>query len=496
MVLLALKNINKPETNMVELEIEVGAEEFESAVQQSYLKNRGNINIPGFRKGMAPRKIIEKMYGAGFFYEDAVNSVYPKAYDDAVKEAAIAPVDSADIDVVNVDENGLLFKAKVTVKPEVEITRYKELAADKIVFSVKDDEIDTEIDRVRQRNARLVTVEDRPAENDDTVVIDFEGFVDDIAFEGGKGENFSLKLGSGQFIPGFEEQLVGIAAGGETDVDVTFPEAYHDSSLSGKKALFKVKVHEIKKTELPVLDDEFAKDVSEFDSFSDYRNSITENLTQEKQRRFDEAFEGQVMDALAENLKAEIPEVMYEKQLDNIVSDYDGRMRSQGFTLDGYLQHSGSDMAGFRDMFRLLAEKQVKTRLALEKVAEIEKIVISDQELEDEYKKIAENYKTDIKQVKSFIPKEDLLKDISVSKALEFVKNYAKITELTEEEAMERAKKNSEKAENKEKPIKKTTAKAKASTAKKAESSKEKKDGVKEADTQIPADDDKETKKD
>lgn len=454
MVFLALKSVNRPETNIVELEIEVDAAAFEEAVQESYLKNRERMNVPGFRKGKAPRKIIEKMYGAGFFYEDAVNSVHPSAYEKAVKETGITPVDNAKMDVISVDEKGLVFKATVTVKPEVELACYKELAADKVLCSVSDTEIDDEVDRIRQRNARLVAVEDRPAEKDDTVVMDFEGFVDGAAFEGGKGENHSLKLGSGQFIPGFEEQLIGKSAGDEAEVNVTFPEGYHEASLAGKNAVFKVKVHEIKKTELPLLDDEFAKDVSEFDTLGAYRDSLKEKMLHEKEHRAEHEFEEQVMDALIEGLKAEIPEVMFERQLDSIISDYEQRMRSQGMTLEGYLQYTGSDMTAFRKMFRELAERQVKVRLALEKVAETEQIVISDEELEAEYKRIAEQYKTDVEKIKPYIPAEDLMQDISVGKAAEFVKSHAAVSEITEEQAQKKAREKTEKAQ-------KETAKAK-----------------------------------
>ena len=460
---MALKSVKRPETNVVELEIEVDAEVFEAAVQESYLKNRDNINVPGFRKGKAPRKIIEKMYGQSFFYEDAVNSVYPNEYDKAVKEAGVDPVDSAEMEVVSIGSEGFVFKASVTVKPEVELSAYKDLPATKIIPAVDDSEVDAEVDRMRQRNARLVPVEDRCAEKDDIVVIDFEGFVDGVAFEGGKGENRSLTLGSSQFIPGFEEQLIGKNAGDETDVNVTFPEEYHDKSLAGKNAVFKVKVHEIKKTELPKLDDEFAKDVSEFDTLEAYRADLKEKLLREKEHRAEHEFEDQVMDSLIEGMKAEIPEVMFERQLDNIVSDYEQRMRSQGLALESYLQYTGSDMETFRKMFRDVAERQVKVRLALEKVAQAEGMVISDEELDAEYKKLAERYKTDVDQIKRFVSAEDLMRDIAVSKAAEFVKNHAKVTEMTEEQA----KKDAEKAaKSADKPAKKAPAKAR--TARKA----------------------------
>ncbi|MBQ7038041.1 MAG: trigger factor [Clostridia bacterium] len=423
---MALKQANKVETNRVELEIEVGAEAFEQAVSVAYRKNIGKMNIPGFRKGKAPRAYVEKIYGEGVFYEDAVNALYPSALDEAIVESGYEYVeDKIDLDVVSVGKEGLCFKAVITVKPEVEVTEYKGLKAAKKSVSVKETEIKEALEQLQDRNSRLVTVEDRAAQNGDTVVFDFDGYVDDKAFEGGKAENHSLVLGSGQFIPGFEDQIVGKKTGEEFDVDVTFPEEYHATELAGKPAVFKCKLHEIKVKELPELNDDFAKDCSEFDTLEELKADTKENIKKQKERAANEAFETELMEQLIANLKGEIPEAMYENRVNESVRDFDYRLQAQGLNLNTYLQYTGMDMDAFRKGFREQAEKSVKLRLALEKIAQLENIAPTAEEIEAEFAKFAEQYKMEVEQIKSMIPEGELVKDLAVGKAMDVVKATA-----------------------------------------------------------------------
>lgn len=423
---MALKQANKVETNRVELEIEVGAEAFEQAVSVAYRKNIAKMNIPGFRKGKAPRAYVEKIYGEGVFYEDAVNALYPSALDEAIVESGYEYVeDKIDLDVVSVGKEGLCFKAVITVKPEVEVTEYKGLKAAKKSVSVKETEIKEALAQLQDRNSRLVTVEDRAAQNGDTVVFDFDGYVDDKAFEGGKAENHSLLLGSGQFIPGFEDQIVGKKTGEEFDVDVTFPEEYHATELAGKPAVFKCKLHEIKVKELPELNDDFAKDCSEFDTLEELKADTKENIKKQKERAANEAFETELMEQLIANLKGEIPEAMYENRVNESVRDFDYRLQAQGLNLNTYLQYTGMDMDAFRKGFREQAEKSVKLRLALEKIAQLENIVPTAEEIDAEFAKFAEQYKMEVEQIKSMIPEGELVKDLAVGKAMDVVKAAA-----------------------------------------------------------------------
>ena len=423
---MALKQANKVETNRVELEIEVGAEAFEQAVSAAYRKNVSKMNIPGFRKGKAPRAYVEKIYGEGVFYEDAVNALYPSALEEAITQSGYEYVeDKVDLDVVSVGKEGLCFKAVITVKPEVEVTEYKGLKAAKKSTSVKETEVKEALEQLQDRNSRLVTVEDRVAQNGDTVVFDFDGYVDDKAFDGGKAENHSLVLGSGQFIPGFEEQIVGKKTGEEFDVDVTFPEDYHATELAGKPAVFKCKLHEIKVKELPELNDDFAKDCSEFDTLEELKADTKEKIKKQKERAANEAFETELMDQLITNLKGEIPEAMYENRVNESVRDFDYRLQSQGLNLNTYLQYTGMDMDAFRKGFREQAEKSVKLRLALEKIAQLENIEPTAEEIEAEFAKFAEQYKMEVEQIKSMIPEGELTKDLAVGKAMELVKSAA-----------------------------------------------------------------------
>ncbi len=427
---MGLKTATKVDTNRVELEVEVDAAAFSAAVNKAYKKNIGKINVPGFRKGKAPRQIVEKIYGTDVFYDDAINDLYPTALSEAIDESEYEYVDDkVDFDIVSVGEQGLVFKAAITVKPAVEVGEYKGLNAKKEVKAVNEDDIDAEISKLQHRNSRLVDVEDRPAQNDDMVTFDFEGFVDGVAFDGGNAENYSLKLGSNQLIPGFEEQIVGKSKEEEFEVNVNFPEDYHAEELAGKPAVFKCKLHEIKTEELPELNDEFAKDVSEFDTLEELRADLKSKLEHEREHAAEDAFESDLMEQIVGGLKAEIPDVMFENQIDDNVRQFEQRLRSQGLSIESYLQYTGNEMEEFRNSFRDAAEKSVKMRLALEKISQIENITPTDEEIEEEFNKLAEQYKIDIEQVKNLIPKPDLSKDMSISKTLQFIKDNAVVSQ-------------------------------------------------------------------
>ena len=420
---MSLKSSNKVETNRYELEIEIAAEDFEKAVNKAFKKNVKKISVPGFRKGKAPRAFIEKYYGENVFYEDAVNGIYPSALQDAIDEAGLDVInDKIDFDVVKIGKDGFDFKAVVTVKPEVEIENYKGIEVEHKPVEVTEDDINKEIDRVRERNSRLVTVEGRSTQESDIAVFDFKGFVDGKAFEGGEAENYSLKLGSGQFIPGFEDQMIGHNQGEEFEVNVTFPESYQEASLAGKPAVFKIKLHEIKNRELPELDDEFAKDVSKFDTLAEYRESVKKQLLDLKQRESDMDADDQMIDKVIELLKAEIPEAMFENKVEDIMRDFAYKLQSQGLTLDSYMKYTGLDNSAFKSQFRPQAERQVKLRLALDKIAELENISATPEELEEKYKSFAEQYKVDIEKIKEIVKEKDLLADIAAEKAVDFLR--------------------------------------------------------------------------
>lgn len=423
---MSLKAANKVDTNRVELEIEVGAEDFEKAVNNAYKKNIKKMNVPGFRKGKAPRHLVEKIYGTGVFYEDAVNAIYPAHLDAAIKESGYEYVeDKIDFDVTEVGADGLKFKATITVKPEVEIGEYKGLKASKKVEEVTDADVDAELAKLQDRNSRLVTVEGREAKMGDSVTFDFDGSVDGVPFDGGKAENYTLVLGSNQFIPGFEEQIVGKKTDEEFDVNVTFPEDYHAADLAGKAAVFKCKLHEIKEKELPELNDDFAKDCSEFDTLDELKADLKEKLTHQREHQAEDAFESKLLEQLVEILKAEIPEAMFENRVNDSVRDFDYRLQGQGLNLDTYLKYTGMDMEAFRKGFREQAEKQVKIRLALEKIAQLENIQPTEEELEAEFAKMAEQYKLDVEKVKSLVPASELTKDLAVGKAMDLIKENA-----------------------------------------------------------------------
>lgn len=423
---MSLKSTNKVETNKHELVVEVDGKTFENAVNAVYRKEVKKINIAGFRKGKAPRAIIEKMYGEGVFYDDAIQSIYPSALADAVEEAKLDVVAVDDISVEEVGKDGLTFKAVVIVKPEVDINDYEGIAVTPKSTEVTEELVNEEIDKVRDRNSRLVTVEDRAAQDGDITVIDFEGFVDGEPFEGGKAENFNLTLGSGQFIPGFEEQIVGKNTGDEFTIDVTFPEEYQAEELAGKASQFKIKLHEIKAKELPELDDEFVKDVSEKETVDEYKEEVKAELAERLQKESDADVENQIITKLCENLQGEIPEAMYENKVNDMLREFDMRLRSQGLDMDTYLQYMGMDVDAVKESYKPEAEKRVKLRLALEKIAEKQGFTeVSDEDVEAEYSRLAEMYKMEADKVKSAISTDDLKKDIAVEKAMDFVKESA-----------------------------------------------------------------------
>ncbi len=447
-----LKSANKTETNTYTLEVSIGGEEFKAAVVKAYNKQKSKIAVPGFRKGKAPLSVIERYYGKGVFYEDALDILYPEVVGDAIKESGIEAVAAPyDVDVTKIDETGVEMTMKVTVKPEIEIGEYKGLKAVKADTTVSAADVKKKLEELQERNARLVTVEDRAVKKDDIAVIDFEGFVDGVAFDGGKGEGFELTIGSGQFIPGFEDQIIGHNAGEEFDVNVTFPEAY-TPELAGKEAVFKVKVNEIKVKELPALDDEFAKDVSEdADTLAALKKSIKAELTDAKKAQADRDFESALLEQLAANVQGEIPEVMYENKIEEEINNFAQRLAQQGLNLDGYLKYTGMDMDALKASFRDGAEKQVKLMLAVEKIVALEGIEATDEEAEAKYNEMAEMYKMEAEQIKSFVPVADIKADLVNGKAVQLVVDNAV-------------------AEAAEKPAKKTAAKK---TTKKAAEKKE-----------------------
>jgi len=429
-----LTNVEKKEKNQVALSIVVAADVFEAACEKSYRKNVRNINIQGFRQGKAPRKIIEKLYGPEIFYDDAMNECIPDAYEAAVAEAGLKVVSQPSITEVDVKDGEFLFTAVVFVKPEVSLKEYKGIEAVKDEVSVAAEDVEAELARMQARNARQVSVE-REAKKGDVVNLDFEGFVDGVAFEGGKGEKFDLELGSGMFIPGFEEQLEGKNVGDECDVNVTFPEEYNEKSLAGKPAVFKCKINEIKENQKPELDDEFAKDVSEFDTIAELKADIEKKMVEEKTANVDNAFQERVMDKVIEGMEAEISDAMVDTQVERIAEDFSYRLAMQGMDFDTYLKMTGMDMDGFRKVFAPQALRQVKIRLALEKIAELEGMDITEEDLNAEFDKLAENNKMDLAKVKELLAADDLKTDMLCQKANDFVLANAKIVAKEEKAA-------------------------------------------------------------
>ncbi len=419
------------EKNVVKLTIEVDKEAFAAAVEKSYKKNVKKIAIPGFRKGKAPRSIIEKYYGKGIFWEDAVNFVCPDAYEFAVKEAGIDPVDRPEIDIETLEEDqNLVLTAVVTVRPEVELGEYMGISADKKNYRTKVADVDAEVKAAREKNARMVNVEDRAVKKGDFTVIDYEGFVDGVAFSGGKGENHNLEIGSGQFIPGFEEALVGAKIGKEKEINVTFPEEYHAEELKGKPAVFKVTVKSIQVKELPELNDEFAKDVSEFDTLEEYKADIKAKLDKANADKTAAEFEGNVIKEVVDASKVEIPQCMIDSAIEDMMRDFSYRLSSQGLSLEQYMQFTGMTPDAFKDQYKEQAEERVKSNLVIAEIAKKENIEVTDEDVENELKNMAEMYGMELDKLKEFIKdgeKENLKEELKLKKAVTLIVGAAKV---------------------------------------------------------------------
>ena len=425
---MSLKATNNVETNKYELEIEISAEDFEAAIEKAYLKARKNIAMPGFRKGKAPRKLIEKEYGEQVFFEDAVNLLYAPVVNGAVEESGLELVTRPEVEVTEISkENGVKLKATCITKPEVEVKDYKGIEVEKVVNPVTDEDINKQLDALREKNVTVETVDDRAAENGDDVVIDFEGFKDDVAFEGGKAEDFTLSLGSGQFIPGFEDQIVGHNAGEDFDINVTFPDEYQVKELAGAPAVFKIKLKSISKKVMPELDDDMVKDSTEFDTVDEYKADVKKKLEEANEKHADSEVEAKIFDKVIENMTAEIPQVMFDNRVNEMISELEQRLAPQGISLDLYMQYTGQTIDTVKKAYAEQAEKQVKLRLALEKIAKLENIEVTEDELKAEFDKLAEAYKLDVDQIKQFIHDDDLKKDTAVGKAVDLIKDAAVI---------------------------------------------------------------------
>lgn len=478
----------------VTLEVTVTPEVFEQGMQKSYIKNVKNMNIHGFRKGKAPRKYIERIYSEAIFYDDAVNYVFPDAYEAAIKELDLEPVDRPNVDVKQIGEGKeLVMEVKVDVKPDPELSDYKGIKATKKVYNVTDEEVDAEIEKLRDRNSRMITVEDRAVKEGDTVVIDYEGFVDETAFDGGKAEGQELVIGSGTFIPGFEDQVVGAKTGDDLEINVTFPEEYHAEELKGKPAMFKVKVHQIKYKELPELDDEFAKDVSEFDTLKELKEDIKKKFTEQNEQRSKNELENEVVGAVMESMKVDIPQAMIETRIDGMLRDFEMRLYQQGMSLDMYRKYTGLNEQDFRNQFKAQAENAVKSTLALEKVAQLEHLEATDEDLEKKLEQMAKYYQMELDKVKEILREEDkenLKKDCLLEKAADFLVQNAVVTEEKEKKAT-KTKKAADEKEKKE--TKKTASKSTTKTASKTTSKTTKTTAKKETAKKTTK---KETKKD
>lgn len=423
---MLLTETNPLENGEYELKVKIEPEAFNNAVEAEYKKNRRKINVPGFRKGKAPRSIIEKMYGESFFYDDALNNMLGEVYENAVRESKLRTIGRPNVEVESIDKkDGVMLTFVVAKRPELGIGNYKGLNAKKHLHPVEESDIDSEIERMRERASRLITVEERAAKDGDIASIDFEGFVDGLPFEGGKAENYSLTLGSGQFIPGFEEKIVGHEIGEEFDIEVAFPEDYNAEELAGKDSVFKIKLNGLKYKELPELDDEFVKDVSEFDTIAELREDISSKMKESREKVAETSVENQLGDMLSDLLIGEIPDVMIEDRIDDMARDFSYRLSSQGLDIDNYLKYTNQDANTFRDGFREGAKKQVSLRLALEAVARAENIEITQEDIDSEFIKLAEQYKMDIDKIKEFIHPDDLSEDLKTNKALDIVRENA-----------------------------------------------------------------------
>lgn len=439
---MSLKETKNVGTNRYELEIVVDGEKFREAIKEAYKKNAKNINVPGFRKGKAPYAFVEKYYGAEVFFEDALNLIYSDVVDEAITESGLKVInDKMDFDMVSISkEDGVDFKVTLTTYPEIEIGEYKGLKAEKVIAKVDDAEIDAQINSMADRNARMVEVSDRAAEMGDTVTIDFEGFCDGVAFDGGKAEGHALELGSGQFIPGFEDQIVGKNIGDEFDVNVTFPTEYGAENLAGKDATFKCKLHEIKVRELPEIDDEFAKDVSEFDTLDALKADLKAKALERKQKAAEEEVENDLVQQIVDSIKGEIPEAMFENRLNQSVEEFAYRLQSQGLNLETYLKYTNATIDEFKNSFRPQAEAQVKFRLALEKIVELEKIEATEEDINAQIEKMAKDYGMEVEQIKNAVPTDEIAKDLAVGRAIDFIKENAVITEVETKTAKEEEK--------------------------------------------------------
>lgn len=447
---MALKKADKIDTNLYQLDISVDGETFNNAVTKVFNKQKRNITVPGFRKGKAPRGMIEKYYGEGVFYNDAFEQIFPDAVEEAVKEAEIEIIDNPyDVDIESIGKDGVDFNLKVQVKPDIELGDYKGLKAEKPTTEVTDEDVQNEIDKLLDRSARFVEVE-REAENDDLVTIDFDGYVDGKPFEGGKGEGYELTLGSGQFIPGFEDQIVGHKAGEEFDVNVKFPDDYTEE-LAGKDATFKVVLHNVKEKQLPEFDDDFVTEVSEYDTTDELKQHTREDLQKEKDDAANAEVESQIFEELAKCVKSEIPEVMFEHQIDDAINEFGYQIQSQGLDLQTYLNYTGMKQEDLRESFRSRSEDQVKCRLALEKIAELENVEVTKEDLDNQYKDLAEQYGMEEESVRKILSEDDIAKDVKTKKALDIVKEAADITEVTPDQlAAEKAAKAAAEAANDE----------------------------------------------
>lgn len=457
---MSLKSSNKVDTNVWELEVSVDGDTFKDAVTKAYLKQRKNITIPGFRKGKAPRAFIEKYYGEGVFYEDALEAIYPDAVASAIEEAKLEPVDTPyDLEIPEMGNDGVTMKFKVTVKPEVELGEYKGLKATKKSTKVSADEVKAELARMQEQNSTVSDVDDRAVKKNDIVVIDFEGFVDGKAFDGGKAEKYELTIGSNQFIPGFEDQIIGHKIGDEFDVNVKFPEDYQ-ADLASKDAVFKIKLHGIKVKDVPALDDEFAKDVSEFDTLDELKKDIKKQLEKRKNDDAENELHNTLLEEVAKGIKAEIPEAMIEKTIDDDVNEYSYRLQSQGLKLETYLKYTGMDIKGFREGFKERAETQVRLNLALEKIIEKEKIEVTEEDIEAEYKKYADAYNMDIDTIKKAVSAESLKPELASRKAIDLIVDSAVVTEEKAAKKTAEKKPATKKATAKKPAAKKTSEKA------------------------------------
>ncbi len=445
---MSLKSFEKTGTNEVTVELSISAEAFADANNKAYNKVKKNIAVPGFRKGKAPKAFIEKYYGEGVFYDEALEIAFPDAYEAAVEEAGIDPVDNPfDFDIKSVGKDGVELSCKVTVKPEIELGEYKGLKAEKEAVTVTAEEVEAELKKKQDDSARIVDVDDRAAQDGDIVTIDYEGFNDGVAFDGGKAEEYDLTLGSGQFIPGFEEKIVGHSIGEEFDIDVTFPEEYHAEDLAGKPVVFKIKLNGIKVKELPALDDEFAKDVSEFDTIAELKADIEKSMTESKQKAADNAFESKLLDMVTESVKGEIPDCMIQKAIDDMINDMDYRLRMQGLDFKTYIQYMGMDIEAVREQYKAQAEKDVKLMLAIEKIVKDESLDATEDEINEHYQKFADAYGMPLEEIKKVVTEKTAKGDITSKKAIDLIVANAKATKPRKTAAKKATTKKAAKAE-------------------------------------------------